>query len=74
MKRNTLKIGDKVSWRGSWGQEPAMEATIEGIEINCINKSGKEVSSVNWERVNDRSVIVNLNNGHWAYGNQISMV
>jgi hypothetical protein len=69
-----LKIGTKVNWRGAWGKQPAKEATVTGITIGCVGKVGHNVPNVHWELVNDRSVIVDLDNGHWAYGNQISKV
>ena len=67
-----LKIGDKVNWRGSWGKQPAKEATVRGIEIGCVGKVGHNVPNVHWELVKDESVMVDLDNGHWAYGYQIS--
>ncbi len=72
MESNVLKIGDIVIWRSSWGKDAPKEAKVTAIEINCVNKSGKEVSKVSWDKVDSRKVIVNLENGHWAYGTQIS--
>jgi len=37
-------------------------------------KIGDEVNSVEWTKVHDRNVVVTLDNGHWAYGGQISKV
>jgi len=74
---NRLKIGDVVNWKGSWGTEPEAKAKVENIEICAQNsKDGKEVKSVAWDTItNDkRRVIVTLDNGHWAYGNQISPI
>ena len=68
---NVLKVGDKVSWRGSWGCEPPEIATVENITINWVNKEGINATEVEWYKVKDRSVIVGLTNGHWAYGDQI---
>jgi len=69
-----LKIGHKVMWRGTWGKDLPKEATVTGITIGCVGKVGHDVPNVHWELVNDRSVIVDLDNGHWAYGNQISRI
>jgi hypothetical protein len=66
-----LKIGDKVWWRGGFGSEPAEEAVIEGIEITYGYKYGDPVDEVSWSEVYDRNVVVNLENGHWAYAEQI---
>ena len=70
---SVLKVGDTVSWRGAWGRDLPKDAVVGSIEVNCINKSGTNVEEVDWEFVNDRSVIVDFSdNNHWAYGNQIS--
>jgi len=70
-----LKIGDKVIWRGAWGKEAPKEAIVEEIEL-CANgsKYGKTVKSVDWATIEkgNRSITVSLDNGHWAYGNQLS--
>ena len=72
-----LKIGDKVMWRGGFGVEQPKEAIIEGIELCGVgSKYGKTVQSVDWETIRggNRSVTVNLDNGHWAYGNQLEEI
>ena len=69
--RNTLKIGDKVWWRGGFGSEPAKLATIEEIEITNGDKYGTEVDEVKWALVYDRNVVVSLDNDHWAYAYQL---
>jgi len=66
-----LKVGDTVLWKGSWGRDEEKEAVIDRIEANCINKEGDEVDSIEWNKVNDDSVVVDLKNGHWAYGSHI---
>jgi len=68
---SVLNVGDKVLWKGTFGMDDEKEVTVEYIEANCVNKSGDEVDSVEWSQVKDRTVIVSLTNGHWAYGNQI---
>ena len=75
MVLGTLRKGHKVMWRGAWGKDPAVEATVEAIEICAINsKNGTEVKSVAWNTVkgySNRQVVVTLDNGHWAYGYQL---
>ena len=66
-----LKVGDTVLWKGGWGRDAEKEAVVERIEVNCVSKSGAEVEEVNWSEVNDRSVVVDLNTGNWAYGENI---
>jgi len=67
-----LKVGDTVNWKGAWGSQPALDAKVEAIEIKCVNKCGDAVEFVKWNKVHDRTVIVSLDNGSWAYGNQIT--
>ena len=62
-----LKVGDVVIWRGSWGNDLPKEVKATCIEVNEIN-----VSSVEWDNINNRDVVVDLDNGHWAYGFQIA--
>ena len=71
-----LKEGDKVKWRGGWGADAPKEAIVESMEL-CKegSKYGKPVKSVDWGTVKGgRRVVVNLDNGHWAYGDQLSEI
>ena len=69
-----LKIGDEVSWRGAWGSQASKRAVVTEIEVTNGGKYGDEVNSVEWTKVRDRNVVVTLDNGHWAYGEQISRI
>lgn len=71
-----LKIGDRVMWRGSWGTQEGREVKVTGISVDCIDKHGTEVAEVPWLSVGkaNREIIVDLDNGHWAYAFQISPV
>lgn len=68
---DVLKIGDTVLWRGGFGSEPAKLAVVEEIEITGGYKYGDSVDEVPWSKVYDRNVVVSLENGHWAYAEQI---
>lgn len=75
-KKDYLKVGDKVMWRGGFGSDPAKEATIESIEI-CArgSKYGTPAKKVLWKTVRgegNRHVVVTLTNGHWCKGHQLS--
>ena len=70
--RDILKIGDTVNWRGCFGSDPKKPAVIEHIEITGGGKYGTPVKQVSWEEVYDRNLVVTLENGHWAYAEQIS--
>jgi hypothetical protein len=67
-----LKVNDRVLWRGAWGTEPEQIATVVAMEVNCVEKYGIESQEVEWRECRDRSVVVSLDNGHWAYGNQLA--
>ena len=69
----TLKVGDKVIWRGSWGKDNPKEATVIGIERTLIpgSKYGDQVDELDWDLVEEGYCIVNLDNEHWAYGYQL---
>ena len=66
----TLKVGSKVMWRGSWGVELPKETTIEGIQL-CENgdKYGFDVEECSESNYTD--CVFDLANGHWCYGHQI---
>lgn len=67
----TLKIGDKVLWRGGFGSDPAKVAIIESIEVTNGGKYGNQVDEIDWSKVKGRDVVVDLVEGNWAYGEQI---
>lgn len=71
MEQRTLQVGDKVMWRGGWGQQAPQEATVEGIdECEPGEKYGTAVQKMHWAVVPSMAVVT-LDNGHWAYGSQI---
>ena len=58
MKNTRLKIGDKVMWRGAWGTQPPVVATIKGIDLCPVgSKYGKPVNSVSWDTVVNGKVV-----------------
>tara|TARA_R110000796_G_scaffold58413_8_gene134989 strand:+ start:2929 stop:3150 length:222 start_codon:yes stop_codon:yes gene_type:complete len=68
----SLKVGDTVNWRGTWGKDASQDAVVNAIECNCNLGNGVDVIAIDWANVNDRGVVVDLDNGCWAYGNQIT--
>lgn len=74
MKTNghtTLKKGMSVIYRGSWGHDASKETTIESIEL-CESEDEKYGELVDEVLVEDiRRSVVDLADGHWAYGWQI---
>lgn len=75
--RRGLVVGDKVMWRGSGGTAPPEQVTVTAIVIcGASEKHGRKVVAASWRAVQaeDDSVTVYLDNGRWAYGNQIEPV
>jgi hypothetical protein len=70
-----LKVGDKVMWRGAFGNDLPKEVKVTYIELTENgSKYGNSIQSIDWNRVNGREVIVDLDNGHWAYGYQLNKI
>lgn len=69
----TLKIGDAVIWRGSWGTDVPRVAIVSEIEQTREqnDKYGVAVDSVPWAKVRAGYAVVSFENGHWAYGYQL---
>ncbi len=67
-----LKVNDTVLWSGSFGTAGFKPAKVEAIDINCDGgKEGDEADEVLWNDVTRDNVVVTLDNGHWAYGDQL---
>lgn len=69
-----LKLGDVVLWRGGWGSEAPKLVTITHLEL-CVeegDKYGVPVAELPWSEKG--RAVMNLDNGHWAYGSQIEPV
>jgi hypothetical protein len=61
-----LQIGDRVAVATQFGSGPIVESAIIGIYA-----PEGAVPALTWERLIDRSIVVDLANGHWAYGCQL---
>lgn len=74
-EQTDLHVGDTVQWRGAWGTEAARRVVVTALydaPVGC--KDGPRcvpVASMCWTRVGQHA-IVDLANGHWAYGRQIA--
>lgn len=71
-----LKIGDAVMWRGSWGRDAPKEVrVVEMWETEYPAQThGTPVESTQWDLVRADMVCFILDNGKWAYGEQISEI
>ena len=68
---NLIKVGDTVLCRGSWGSEAPQPVTITHLEL-CVeagDKYGVPVTELPWSA--KARAVVDMGNGHWAYGSQI---
>ena len=70
-----VKVGDTVKWRGSFGKDAPKDAQIEGMTVTDIprDKYGVEVDEVDSSLIEQNRVVFDLNNGHWAYSEQIEL-
>lgn len=72
-RQRVLKVGDEVAWRSGWGEGAPRLARVRRIEIDCngLAENGVMVDECPWGEVRQRSTVVDLENGSWAYGTQI---
>lgn len=72
-KPPALHVGDPVEWRGGFGTQPPMIATVSGIEQTAGpgQKYGTDVTELAWPDVLAGFAVVSLTNGHWCYGHQL---
>lgn len=69
-----IRVGDSVSWRGNWGTQPAKLAKVIHIE-KTQNPRQKYGYTVNEISLNEKyCAVFSLDNGHWAYGDQIEHI
>ena len=73
MLSNTIKVGDVITYRGSWGTEAPKQAKVVGIEITegPRQKYGIEVVEAPVSIVRENRVLFSLNDSHWCYGSQV---
>lgn len=67
-----LHVGDTVLWRGGWGLDAPREAVVTHIETHEVGGYGYPADQVPWSEV--RGCVVDLDNGKWAYGDQLERV
>ena len=73
--RRTIRIGDTVRWRGGWGTDPAKDVKVKGMLLTQQPREkhdGVKVKEVDINNdVGGNMVCFDLDNGHWAYSDQI---
>lgn len=70
------RIGDTVLWRGAFGTQLPQKAKVVGLEVTeePRSKYGNEVEEVDECMIDDGCVLFILDNGHWAYSDQINLI
>lgn len=71
----TLKIGDTVTYRPSFGSGAPIKVKIEDMEItdSPFEKYGESVEEVNVDLVRANRVCFGFDNESWAYSDQIDL-
>ena len=71
MSDNLIRVGDTVFCRSGCGSETPQPVTITHLELcaEAGDEWGVPVSELPWSEKG--RAVMNLSNGHWAYGSQI---
>lgn len=68
----TIKIGDRILYRPDFGGGVQTEAEVTGIEVcEYGEKYGEPVDEYTGD---PERLTLDLDNGHWAYGEQVDEV
>lgn len=68
-----IKVGDTINWSGGFGRQAAKKAII--LSISLCEKGEKYGTPVDFIDVAQKyKCTFDLDNGHWAYGDQISQI
>lgn len=69
-----LTVGDTVWVRGNFGTDAPHRDVVLGLQVTRgrREKYGRAVDAVSWDRVRNNYVVVDLESGHWAYGEQVT--
>jgi len=69
-----LTLGATVWVRGNFGEDAPHRDIVRGLQVTRgrREKYGRTVESVSWDVVRQNRVVVDLESGHWAYGEQIT--
>jgi len=72
----TLEVGDQVTYRpGFSGERAPKRVLVENIQrVQPGEKYGEDIEEVDEEEAKTDSIVVDLDDGHWAYGSQIEKI
>ena len=76
MQGKTVKIGDTVLWSGGFGTNVAKPVKVEAMEVTDEPREkydGEDVDEVDVELIEQNRVLFTLDNGTWAYSDQITV-
>jgi hypothetical protein len=69
-----IKVGDEVIWRGSWGRDTPAPARIVSMELCESRREKYGITVTEAYEVDKDRLVVTLDNGHWAYGEQLELL
>jgi len=74
--KNTLKVGNKIQYRGCFGSGAVEVVTVESIEVTegPREKYGHNVEECDISVIRENRANLSLSNGHWCYSDQVVRV
>jgi len=71
--KKIIHVDDYVSYRGGFGADAPKQAMVTGLTLTKEprEKYGVDVSRVSIEEIAANRVLFSLDDGHWAYSDQI---
>ena len=72
--KDMIRIGDFVMWSGAWGTETAKRVQVHGMELCAAPRQKYGVPVTEVPSTMKDYVNFTLSNGHWAYGDQITLI
>lgn len=72
----TIKVGDKVNWKGCFGMFASAVVKVVGMEVteHPRDKYGEKVEEADVSLVHQNRVVFTLDNEKWAYSDQITPI
>jgi hypothetical protein len=70
-----FRVGDEIVYRPSWGSGVETVVRIESMEVTRYprEKYGHPADEVDVGLVEENRVVMTLDNGHWAYSDQVDL-
>lgn len=75
MSNEIINIHDTITYRPGFGFQPPVKVKVIGLTLtqHPREKYGQEVLSVKMADVKANKVLFDLDNGHWAYSEQVDL-